>query len=349
MNVYRLDPLQDSRWERFVSTHPQASVFHTRGWLEAVRKTYGYQADVYTTTPAGQELANGDVFCRVKSWLTGKRLVSLPFADHCQPLVDSQEALDAILAQLEDATRRERWKYVEFRPLPSEDSMFESAGNLSKSESFLLHIVDLRPDLDGVFRGFHKNHVQRKISRAEREQLTYEEGRSDALVEKFYRLLILTRRRHGLPPQPIAWFRNLMQCLGDKVTIHVASKDGQAIASILTLLHNRSLIYKYGCSDASFHNLGGMPWLHWKAIQEGKRLGAASYDLGRSEQDNAGLISFKENWGASSATLNYYRYPVQPARQFDSDWRARILKNAFSRMPDSFLTASGRLLYPHIG
>lgn len=88
-----------------------------------------------------------------------------------------------------------------------------------------------------------------------------EEGRSEILLDKFYDLLLLMRRQHQFPPQPRDWFRNLFACLGEQIKIGVASKDGQPIASILTLSYKGSLVYKYGCSDARFHNLGGMSFL----------------------------------------------------------------------------------------
>src|SRR2546422_2910875 len=56
-----------------------------------------------------------------------------------------------------------------------------------------------------------------------------------------------------------------------QLKIRIVSKDGQSIAGILTLSYKRALVYKYGCSDARFHILGGMPLLFWKTIQEGKR------------------------------------------------------------------------------
>src|SRR2546430_11331216 len=37
--LYSLDPLEDPRWAEFVQRHPRASVFHTPGWLEALRRT----------------------------------------------------------------------------------------------------------------------------------------------------------------------------------------------------------------------------------------------------------------------------------------------------------------------
>src|SRR5438132_5056710 len=115
--VYTLDPLQDARWPGFLARHPSASIFHSRGWLDALRRTYGYQPIAYTTSSPTEELANGLVFCRVDSWLTGHRLVSVPFSDHAEPLVGSEGALKPMLEALERDLRRQKWKYVEIRPL----------------------------------------------------------------------------------------------------------------------------------------------------------------------------------------------------------------------------------------
>ena len=37
VKVYEIDPLHDSRWEDFVSRHPDASVFHSTHWLVTSR------------------------------------------------------------------------------------------------------------------------------------------------------------------------------------------------------------------------------------------------------------------------------------------------------------------------
>jgi CelD/BcsL family acetyltransferase involved in cellulose biosynthesis len=347
--VHQLNPLHDPRWERFLEGHPEASVFHTAGWLEALRRTYGYEPVAYTTTPPGQDLTNGLVFCRVQSWLTGRRLVSLPFSDHCQPLVDSSKNLLELLAALEESLQRERWRYIELRPMALDESVLEANSKFTKSQSYYLHILDLRDDLDTIYRGFHKKSVHHKLNRAKREGLAYEEGHSEALISKFFRLLVLTRQRHQIPPQPLAWFRNLAECFGERLKIRVVSKDGQPIASILTLLYKNCLVSKYGCSDVKFHHLGGIPLLLWKAIQDGKQQGAVAYDLGRSDPEHAGLLTFKENWGAVCSQLDYYRYPQHLPSQSNADWQTRIIKHVFSRMPNWLLTTTGKLLYRHIG
>src|SRR5258707_1083082 len=89
VQVFTLDLLTDRRWKEFVDWHPRSSMFHSVAWLKALQQTYGYRPIVYTTTPADQPMKNGMVFCDVNSWLTGQRLVSLPFSDHCEPLIDN--------------------------------------------------------------------------------------------------------------------------------------------------------------------------------------------------------------------------------------------------------------------
>ena len=346
MSFYKLNPLQDLRWQRFVDRHPRASVFHTACWLQALRRTYGYEPVVYTTTSPRKELSNGIVFCLVRSWLSGGRLVSLPFSDHCEPLAVGDD-LAELMDWLKASRHRKHWKYVELRPVSPNG--YARKCDVLKSEKFSLQVLDLKPDLDTLFHNFHKSCVQRKIHRAEREHLTYEEGRSDELIKKFYNLLLLTRRRHGLPPQPLVWFRNAISCLGSHILVRVASKENQPVAGMVTLQYKDALVYKYGASDSRFNSLGGNSLLFWRSIQDAKKDGLLKFDLGRSEPDNSGLVNFKENWGAVSFPLEYYRLPARQAFHLHSGWRTRLAKGVFSLMPDSLFTATGKLLYRHIG
>jgi hypothetical protein len=345
--IYKLDPLHDSRWPRFLKRHARASIFHTSGWLEALHRTYGYEPVVYTTSAPDQELTSGVAFCRITSWLTGRRLVSVPFSDHCQPLGDPEDLKDLILS-LKDHLDQEKWKYVELRPLTRCGYDLEGQALLPSSEQYYFHSLDLRPDLNVLFHDFHRNSV-RSIRRAEREQLSYEEGRSESILSKFYSLLLLTRRRHGLPPQPIAWFRNLIDSLGENLVIRIASKDGRPVASILTLIYKDTLVYKYGCSDARFHKLGGTTLLFWKAIQESKQHGAQQFDLGRSEVENAGLAEFKERLGAQRSQLSYFRLVSHRKNGLSRGLELQIFRHAFSLLPNSLLTAAAKTLYRHVG
>jgi hypothetical protein len=62
VSVFKLNPLQDPRWQDFVDHHQHGSVFHSTPWLDALSRTYGYEPVVYTTTPPANKLLNGIVF-----------------------------------------------------------------------------------------------------------------------------------------------------------------------------------------------------------------------------------------------------------------------------------------------
>jgi lipid II:glycine glycyltransferase (peptidoglycan interpeptide bridge formation enzyme) len=211
-----------------------------------------------------------------------------------------------------------------------------------------LHRLDLEPDLDVLLRRFHKDSIQRKIRRAQRERLTYEEGRDDAILRKLCHLLEATRRRHQVPLQPMSWFRNLIECFGDRLSIHIASKNGQPVAGILTLAHRHTVVYKYGGSDARWNALGGMPLLFWNAIRDAKRDGAEEFDFGRSDCGNTGLIVFKDRWGTTRSDLAYWRSPAV-GRRPRNGWGQGLARRLFGRFPKVIRLSAGRILYRHMG
>jgi hypothetical protein len=349
MAIYQIDPISDPRWAELLLRHPDASVFHSPGWLKALRDTYGYKCIALSCTPSDRPLSNGIVFAAVNSWLTGRRMVSLPFADHCQPLVDSSADLGDLLSELETRFATGGLKYIELRPLKSQDLHTLRRICFGESASFFFHTLNLLPSNDELYRGFHKSCIQRKIQRAGKEELTIEHGQNDALLTKLYSLLLMTRRRHQLPPQPIDWFRNLVRHCGEGLQIWIASKNDQPIAGMLTLAWKNTVIYKYGGSDSSFHNLGGMPALFWHAIQHAKQNNATVFDFGRSDLDNPGLIDFKGHWGTDRTELHYYRYDRRLRAEERASFGSMAARKAFAAIPDSFLTAAGRVLYRHFG
>jgi CelD/BcsL family acetyltransferase involved in cellulose biosynthesis len=349
LNVTRLlavDPLADSRWEKLVGRHPRATVFHSAGWLRALRRTYGYTPVALTPAQPHEELEEALLFCRVESRLTGRRLVSLPFSDHCDPLVAEPGRLQPLLLRLAEREETPRTAYSALRPLTPEFHRALRAAGWSATERYQYHEIDLRPGPDAVLQRFHKSSVQRKIRRAEREGLEYREGSSPELIEAFYNLHLPSRRHQGAPPQPRAWFHNLADCLGKAFRIRLAARRGRPVAAIVTLDRGRRMVYKYGASDPRFNALGGMPLLFRESVRDACRRGLQVLDLGRSDRDNPGLIQFKGRLGASSRELVYFRRPPggRP-RPSAGRLRAALVR----RLPLPVLELLGRWLYRHVG
>ena len=345
IEIYEVSPLADPRWPQLLESHSKTSVFHSVEWLRTLQKTYGYEPLAYTSTPPGAPLSNAVVFCRVTSWLTGRRIVSLPFSDHCEPLVEGLDQLNELLTPALQELREGKIKYVDIRPLS-----LSFSGATEGAESYFIHLLDLRPTLDELYKKLHGDSIRRKIQRAERESLTLEVGSSEDMLAEFYKLHVTTRQRQQLPPHPLKWFRNVLTCLGENAQVRIAKKDGSAIASILTLSHKQKMVYKYGCSDADSHNLGGMQFLFWHLIRHSKEHGFVELDFGRSECTNTGLVTFKDRWGTKRQLITYLRYPPRPpSAEQEPSMAMKLGKKVFSHCPKSLLRLAGDLLYPHVG
>jgi hypothetical protein len=347
-----VDPLVDERWPEFVDEHPRSSVFHDIRWLRALWLTYGYKPLAITTSSPGERLKNALVFCDVRSWLPSRRLVSLPFSDHCDLLTNPHDDHAELLAHLAALVGR-AIHYAEIRPSSCDLTSPEHAWR--RGESFIHHTLSLDPGLNDLFHQLHKDCIQRKIRKATKEGLGYTKGNSDLLFQQFYGLLLRTRRRHRIPPQPIEWYQNLISCMGDRLTIRIASKDRQPAAAILTLKHKDTITYKYGCSDERLNCFGGMPFLFWMVIQEEKEAGARSLDLGRSEADNSGLIEFKDRLGAVRTHMTYWRCSSAGAKIFGPTWISHLARKLVPRLPSAILHlprgllgASGGFFYKHM-
>ena len=340
LTLNEIDPLQDSRWSDLTARSSRSSIFHSPEWLEALRQTYGFRPVVFTDSGPGEPLRNGLLFCHVESWLTGGRLAGLPFSDHCEPIVDTPELLAPFLESLKPLVGPD-CRYIELRPL---DTTIDAQG-FTATSVFCAHSIDLQPDLETIFDRFHKNHTQRAIRKAERSGQTVEMGRSLELLHDFYALHTMTRRRHGVPVQPFCWFRNLVDCLGDRLTIYLARYEGRPVAAILTASHKKTLVFKYGCLNPAYKRYGGTPQLFWRAIEDAKQQGLALFDLGRSDVENHGLAAFKDHLGARRQQLTYYRYAVVPHR----GWVTAVGTAIFALTPPSVQSRLSSRLYKHFG
>jgi hypothetical protein len=269
--------------------------------------------------------------------------VSVPFSDHCDALYDSTDDVEVLVSALKKCAAEQR--YIELRPLRT---FRATSSGFAPKEHYLVHRLPLDAGANAVFDGFHKSHVVRKIRRAAREGLRYEEGSSEGLLRCFFELTVATRRRHLLPPQPLAWFRAVLDCLPSEARIRVAFKDRVPVASMLTVSDGKTMIYKYGASDAIHHNSGGVQFLMWKTIQDAFSQGCTTMDFGRSRPENTGEVEFKDHWGASRMALVYWRCPDlgQPVRSADNQNSGRRI---LSVLPDRLLIAAGRALYRHVG
>ena len=111
-----INPVQNPGWDLVVALHRDAGCFHTSAWAKVLHKTYNHQP-FYLQFSRGRRLAALVPLMEVRSALTGRRGVCLPFSDVCEPLIFDPEVADAVRDRLVRFARERRW-----RPLRQEQS-----------------------------------------------------------------------------------------------------------------------------------------------------------------------------------------------------------------------------------
>jgi len=338
-----LDPTTVDSWDRQVTSLPGASFFHGTAWATVLKKSYGF-TPVYFTKTEGR-LSAAVPLMEVSSFITGKRAVSLPFTDYCEPLVPHLEVSKVLFEAMIQEGKKRQWKYIELR------GGTDFLGDGPASAWFYRHTLDLTSGDAKLFKGLRDSN-RRNIKKAQKENVEVRfEDNLDALRE-FYRLNCLTRRDHGLPPQPWQFFERLHEGILARGmgAVALAFFRDNAIAANVYLHANGEVIYKYGASDKAHQNLRASNLVMWEAIKQYAARGFKSLCFGRTEPENEGLRQFKTGWGAEETVINYFRYDLA-ANAFVSEPKTVSARanQVFSRMPIPVLKVAGKLLYRHMG
>ncbi len=240
--------------------------------------------------------------------------------------------------------RARRWKYCEVR------SDARNWPGATPSVSYYRHQLNLaRPETE-LFAGLEGS-VRRGIRKAEAACVRVEWGNQPRSVRDFYHLHCVTRRRHGLPPQPFRFFENIGRHLLETGhgLVFTASVDQRPIAAAVFLRQGGRATYKFGASDYGFQELRANPLLMWRAIQWYAAAGCTSLHFGRTSLANAGLRRFKRSFGAVEDQITYARFDYAANRFVASADRAHSrLNQVFQRLPLPLLRWLGSALYPHL-
>ena len=279
----------------------------------------------------------------VESLITGRRGVSLPFTDECHPLGDS-ESVQMLWDVVTDHADKTGWKHVELR---GDNTICQS---VSSSAAFKFHTIDLNATESELLNRFRQS-TRRNIFKATKNEVVLQASKSMKALKVFYRLNCITRRRYGLPPQPIRFFKNVHEHIISPGNgfVMTAVHDGYAIASAVFLLFNGIVFYKYGASDMAFQHLRANNLIMWHAIKRSVKEGFSCFHFGRTEPRNIGLLQFKRGWGGIEKKLRYFRYKTRDKRFIQRKDQIEPSYPFFKRMPLPLLKLSGQLLYRHVG
>jgi len=342
------------RWNAFVGGHPFGFVYHLSKWCEVLETSFPHIKGRFlglVDEDSGEFVAGLPVY-EVRSWLTGNRLVSIPFSTFCDPLISSPDHISKLMPCLLELFNAARASSISLRTLHSSGLIRD--GEFAVTCFFQHHFLPLDREPQDLLKLFNASCVRRRIARAEKSHLELRHGESEADLKAFYRLFIRLRRRLCLPPIPYRFFLSLWNQfrstgeLGLSLVFHGAD----IVAGMIMLKYNHVATVEFIADDEAHRHLSPNHLLYWEAMKEACSEGYRVFSFGRTSVNSSSLMTFKGRWGTRVIDLPEYIYPLDQGRRMipdDSSWKYRLISVMADVLPESLFRLLGEFCYRHMG
>lgn len=348
--VTTIDPITDKRWDAFIMTHPDSTIFHHSAWARVLVDIYGCMPSYYIMENERGEITAGVPFISIKSKLTGKRLICLPRSEFCFPLAYREEDLKQLLVRAVEDADKDHLSYVEIRGWGRLGSP-ERLG-LVKRSYYLTHTVALDGDLQGIKSRMDRN-GRYNLRYAEKSPVTIRLGQDENDLKEFYRLSVATRRRLNLLPRPYHFFQSIYKniIIPQHGFLLLAELNGKVIAANMYFCFKDTVIHEFNAQDKDYLEYRPNYLLIWKAMERSCQQSHRYYNFGRTQPENQQLANFKKHWGSEETVLPYYYYPELCGMSSVS--RCSLLYRTYTMinkcLPSFMLKVAGDFMYRHMG
>jgi hypothetical protein len=338
-----INPITYPGWDDLILSTKDYSFFHSSAWAKVLSESYGYNPLYFAILNSNNLLALTPCM-EVRSTLTGKRGVSLPFSDFCDPILTENAQFKSIFSYIVSYGNKHGWRYIELR------SARGFAQPIVPSATFYRHTLNISDTEENIFSKFRKG-TKSSIRKSSREAIEGNVCTSLEAINEFYRLNCIIRKKHGLPPQPKYFFENIYNHVISKNLgcIVLASHNRRIIAGAVFFHLGKRAIYKYAASDKDHFHTGSNNLVLWEAIRFYSENGFQTLCLGRTESENEGLRRFKRGWGADETKLCYCRYYLGKKTLMENIAENRLQRVILSKLPAIVLRGVGLLLYKDMG
>ena len=282
-------------WDAYILAHPESTNYHRWAWKRLIEDTYGHQT-YYLAAKNSLGIQGILPLVEIRSWLFGRRLVSLPFFSYGGVLANSQETREELLGKAVELARDLSAKSIELR----QGSDFETAWQ--KSVAKVAMRVRLPNSAAELFKSLRPR-LRNKIRNAEKNGFQCKWGGSDS-VGAFYSIFACNMRNLGTPVYPRAWFRNFFRVAPAESRILTIWEKRTPVAATLITMFRETVELPWIASTPESRGKYSTVLLYWKALEWAVQNGYRCVDLGRCTP-GSGTWSFKSQWNCHETPLTW--------------------------------------------
>ena len=299
----------DSRWDQFVSSGNNGTLFHLRKFLNYHPKDrfqdhsilVEKKQNLFSVFPAAELIVDGK---RILVSHPGSTVGSFVVPENLS-IADAMSMSEALVTYVKEKNfsgiritlpptlyQRRLSNYMDF-------SFFKQGFTYSKRD--VTSILFLEDRLDKNLAKFKSSHL-RAVRNAQEKGVNVRQSND---FDSFYHILEQNLKiRHGVSPtHTLAELKNIHAMFPDKISLFAAFVKGVMVAGVVNFVVNDHVVLAFYIShDETYQEFRAVNLLFYSifdwAIQQGFRI----YDFGTftvNEEPNMGLGRFKENFGAS--------------------------------------------------
>jgi len=293
-------PPDPERWDALVARSPGASVFHTSAWARLWTDEWsGARWEALVVEGDGRYEAGLGAIVRQRGPL--RTVDAMPFATYGGPLVreDHPDPSGLTAALLDGFATWIGGAFVLRASLAwYEGDRDAFPENLTPVDSFT-HIVSLSSEYEEVASRFTPS-TRRLVRQADESGLAIEVADSLEKIGTFYELATETIRRRGGTPKPRSLYDRIFTDLVSKGLgrYHLVRHGSEAVAGSLHFFHEGVATNWLPVSREAAWPLRPNNFLVASLLETLCASGYHEYNFGSSPADAAGLIRYKEGWGA---------------------------------------------------
>jgi CelD/BcsL family acetyltransferase involved in cellulose biosynthesis len=295
-----LAPPDANAWDELVHASDGGTVFHTAAWARLWTEEWSHARWEAAVIEEGSRYAGG------LAWIARSRglvetVDSMPYATYGGPLVrrDHPDPVSVRVRLLETYARRVARRRVLRSQLTWYEGHEAEFPAEPKPEAGVTHVLALSPDYERIAGGFSPS-TRRLVRQADESGLAVRPAESEEDLRAFLDLAEETVRRRGGKPKPDSLYERIRRDLAPAglARFHLVHHGEEPVAGSLHLFHEGVATSWLPVSKESAWPLRPNNYLIASLLETLCAAGYTAYNFGASPRDAAGLIRFKEGWGA---------------------------------------------------
>jgi len=343
MSISYVDPSRDTLWQQLVA-HKASTVFHSPEWIKVLQETYNFDIRAIVLLGNTSDPKAGIAYCTIEDMMD-PRIVSLPFSDFCDPIVEDGDDWNCLVAEILNNGHRMSLRCLH-NQLPLRDKRF------TQTKRAKWHCVDLQRDEEIIWQGL-RGSARRAIRKAQRDGVVVQIAQNKDDLRAFFELHLRVRKyKYKLLAQPYRFFESIWDhfIARGMGVLMLASQEDEVIGGVLFLEWQNKLYYKFNASNPDYASLRSNDLVVWEGIKYGQGKGYHYLDFGLSDWDQEGLLQYKRKFATQEKTVTFLRYnPDGSPTRAEKQMRLLLpqLTDLFvdEGVPDHLTERAGDILY----